>query len=105
MNTEPPSTSWYETNLIWIPVGSIFAILLTLVVAFKHEFRWLLFLAWLVSAPPIWLLAKRTREVWLITGFGLVLSGAALIWFNHWLDAAVRVRRNDFETGGNRTET
>jgi hypothetical protein len=80
-----PATPWYDSNLFWGPVGFVVTIVLALIVAMKHEFRWLLWGAWLVSIVPIWWLAKRTREVWLVLALGVVLSGAAFLGLNYWL--------------------
>lgn len=72
-DSKPP---WYESNLLWGPLTVIVAIALAVVPALLHEFKWLLGIAWLVSLLPIWWLAKRTHEVWIVLILGAVLSAA-----------------------------
>jgi hypothetical protein len=86
--TASPSAPWYESNLLWGPVSIVATIVLTIIAAVKHDFRWLLILAWPVSGVAIWWAAKRTREVWPITILGIMMSGGGLLWLNSWLRPA-----------------
>lgn len=76
---------WYESNLLWGPLALAAAILLTVVPALKHDLSWLLWLAWACFGVVIWWLARRTREVFVITVLGVVIAGAGLLWLGNRL--------------------
>jgi hypothetical protein len=76
---------WFESNLFWGPLGLASGIILTVVAAMKHDLRWLLWFAWPCFGVAIWWLAKRTREVFLVSIFGITLTGGGLLWLSHWL--------------------
>jgi hypothetical protein len=81
--TTPPP--WYESNLLWGPLALSAGIILTVVAAMKHDLRWLLWFAWPCFCVSIWWLARRTREIILVSILGAVLSGVGLLWLSSWL--------------------
>lgn len=61
------------------------AIVSMIVPAFKHDLRWLLWIAGAAFAVAVYLLAKRTREPWLVTFFGIALTTCAMVGLYIWL--------------------
>lgn len=86
-NEKPDQSAvpWYESNLFWGPLALAGGILLTVVAAMKHDLTWLLWFAWVCFGVVIWWLARRTREVLLISVLGVVVAGAGLLWLSNWL--------------------
>lgn len=51
---------WYESNLLWVPLTTAFAIILTVAAAMiKGDFRFLLWLALALLVHPLWILARN----------------------------------------------
>jgi hypothetical protein len=84
-DTISPGSPWYESNVFWGPLSLAFGVILTVTAAVKHDLRWLLLFAWPCFGIAIWWLARRTREVLLISVLGTVLAGAGLLWLSGWL--------------------
>jgi hypothetical protein len=51
----------------------------------KHDLRWLLWFAWPCFGVAIWWLARRTREVLVVSILGTALTGAGLLLLSRWL--------------------
>jgi hypothetical protein len=76
---------WYESNLFWGPLSLAIAAILTVVAAMKCDSRWLLWIAWPCFSLTIWWLARRTKEVLIVTVLGTLMVGFGLLWLGNWL--------------------
>ena len=93
------SGPWYESNLLWGPLGLAACIVLTVVAATKKDLRWLLW-----AAPPLflfcfWIAIKRTKNTtlkWSVMAAFLLLvcigSYATERWLRPQLEAPARIR-------------
>jgi hypothetical protein len=78
-------TPWFESNLLWGPLTLGGAILFTVVPTVKHDLWWIVWFAWPCFAVVIWWLSRRTREVFLISVLGNVLTGCGLLCLSNSL--------------------
>jgi hypothetical protein len=79
-----PKTTWYESNLLWGPVG----ILLTLVARTKQDLRWLLWFSLPCFMWVWWTWTKRIQNMSLrliLTGMCLLFVVGGLYGLNIWL--------------------
>jgi hypothetical protein len=90
-NSKHSNPPWYESNLLWGPLALAGGIILTVVAAMKHDVRWLLWCAWPCFSVAIWWLARRTREVWLVSILGIIVAGGLLLWLSNWLRGSQQV--------------
>jgi hypothetical protein len=51
----------------------------------KQDLRWMLIFAWICFAVAAWVIARKSRAVWWITGIAAILLGAGFFWMNWWL--------------------
>ena len=77
--------SWYESNLLWGALTLAVGIILAVVPAIRHDLSWLLWCSWPLFGVAIWSLARRTREVFLVSVLGIALIGSGLLWLSRWL--------------------
>jgi hypothetical protein len=80
-----PAAPWYESNLIWVPLAFAASIVLGLILTVQHDLRWLLWVAWALTAVSVWMFARRTRELVLVAILGTVLTGFCFLGLNSWL--------------------
>jgi hypothetical protein len=83
-----PSTPWYESNLLWVPLSTGIGILLTVVAAMKHDLRWLLWIGGLCFSVAGWRIFAHFRSAaWrrTLTGISIVFVFGGLYWMGVWL--------------------
>jgi hypothetical protein len=85
---------WYESNLLWGPLGFAVAILLTVIAAMKKDLQWLLFLVWPCSSVALWAICKSIlsrRAVFFVTVVGSLIIGVGLYKLDVWLSPSREV--------------
>lgn len=66
------------------PLALAGAITLTVVATMQHDPRWLLWYAWPCFGVAIWWLARRTREILLISILEIGVAGGLLLQLSNW---------------------
>ena len=98
INNIPQQVPWFESNLLWGPVALGAAILLALVVAMKHELRWLLGFVALCFIFVLWALVRRRLKAWLlvvVVSIGGLLICGGIYWMYRWLGQPEAGRQNE----------
>jgi hypothetical protein len=110
--------AWYERNLFSWTSRLAASIVLTVVAAMKHDLRWLLVLAWLLSIVAASSIAKAVgKRRYLLTLLVAVMTGGGFLKLYFWLEPekvtvqprhvafdASEERENFLFTVGNRAE-